>query len=74
MFLNDGKVVFSLFIILFKFSISNFSSCDSACFGLFGCALFSCMMFLFFEVGGLFRLGCFCLLIFDVSGIASLTC
>ena len=68
MFLNDGKVIFSLFIILFKFSTFNFCSCDSVCSGLFGCAVFGCVEFSFSEVGGSFRMGCFCLLLFNVRG------
>ena len=44
MFLNDGKVVFSLFIILFKFSGFNFCWCDSVYSGLFGCALLGCAL------------------------------
>ena len=59
MFLNDGKVVFLQFIILFKFSRFTFCSCDSFSFGLFGCALFDCVVFPFFEVGSSFLLGCF---------------
>ena len=68
MFLNDGKVVFSLFIILLKFSRFNFCSCDSVCSGLFACAVFGYVGFPFSEVGGSFRMGCFCLLIFAVPG------
>ena len=68
MFLNDSKVVFSLFIILFKFSRFTFCSCDSICFGLFGCA-FSCVVLSFSEVCGSFLLGYFCLLILDVFGM-----
>ena len=60
LFLNNCKVVFSLFKILFKFSRFNFCSCDSVCSGLFGCAVFGCVGFPFSEVGGSFRLGCFC--------------
>ena len=74
MFLNDIYVVFSLFIILFKFSSCTFCSCDSVCSGLFGCATFGCVEFQFSEVGGSFRLSCFCLLIFDVSGTVLLPC
>ena len=69
MFLNDGKVVFSLFIILFNFSRFNFCSCDSVCSGLFGCVELP-----FSKVGGSFRLGCFCLLIFNVPGAVLLLC
>ena len=69
MFLNDGKVVFSLYIFLFTFS--RFTSCSSAsvCSGLFGSAAFP-----FSEVGGSFWLGCFCLLILDVLGTVLLPC
>ena len=59
MFPNDGKVVFSLFKIPFKFSRFNFCSCDSVCSGLFGCAEFGYVGFPFSEVGGSFRLGSF---------------
>ena len=69
MFLNDSKVVFSLFIILFKFSRFTFCSCDSACSRLFGCVVFPSS-----EVGGSFRLGSFSLLIPDVSGTVLLSC
>ena len=69
MFLNDGKVVFSLFIILIKFSRFIFCSYDSVCSGSFGCVAFP-----FSEVGGSFWLGCFCLLIFDKSGTVLLPC
>ena len=68
MFLNDGKVVFSLSIILFKFSRFTFCSCVSDCSGLLGCALCGCVVFPFSKVGRSFRLGCFSLLIPDVSG------
>ena len=68
-FLNDGKSVFLLFIILFKFSRFIFCSCDIVCYGLFGCVEFP-----FSEVGGTFWLGCFCLLIFYVSGTVLLPC
>ena len=68
MFLNDGKVVFSLFIILFKLSRFNFCSCDNVCSGVFGCAVFCCVEFSFSNVGGSFRIGCFCLLMFYVPG------
>ena len=49
MFLNDGKVVFPLFIILFTFSRSSFSSCDNVSFGLLGCVLFDSVAFSFSE-------------------------
>ena len=58
MFLNDGKIVFSPLIILFKFSRFAFCSCVSVCSGLFGCALFGCVAFPFSKVGGSIRLGC----------------
>ena len=66
MLLNDGKVIFSLFIILYKFSRFNFCFCDSVCLVLFGCALFGCVVFPFSEVGASFLLGYFCFLILDV--------
>ena len=65
MFLNDGKVAFSLFKILFKFFRINFCSCVSS--RLFCCVVFGWVGFPFSEVGS-FWTGCFCLLIFDVSG------
>ena len=71
---NDGKVVFSLFIILFLFSRFNFCSCNSVCFGLFGCALFGCVAFTFTVVSGSFLFDCFHLLILDVSGTVVLSC
>ena len=73
MFLNDDKVVFSLFIILFTFSRFNFCPCVRVYFG-FCCALFGCVAFTFYEVGGSFLFGCFCLLIFDVTGMVLLSC
>ena len=63
MFLSDGKVVFSPFIIPFKFSRFTFCSCVSVCSGLIGCAVFGCVAFSFSKVGGSILLGCFCLLI-----------
>ena len=83
MFFHDGKVVFSLFIILIKFSRFTFCSCDSVCLWLFGCALFGYVVFPFFEVGGIFLLDCFLLfflffffflLILDVCGTILLSC
>ena len=68
MFLNDGKVVFSLFKILFKFLRINFCSCVSVCSGLFCCVVFGWVGFSFSEVDCSFWMGCFCLLIFDVPG------
>ena len=64
MFLNDGKVVFSQFIILFKFSRFIFCSCDSVSLGLLSCALFGCVAFPFSEVGSSFMLGWFLFLFF----------
>ena len=58
MFLNAGKVVFSLFIILFRYSRFTSCSCDSVSLGLLGCALFGCVAFPFSEVGSSFLLGC----------------
>ena len=52
MFLNDGKVVFSLFKILFKFFRINFCSCVSVSSRLFCCVGFSWVGFPFSEVGG----------------------
>ena len=49
MFLSNGKVFFSQFIILFKLSRFPFCFYVSVCFGLFGC-----VAFLFSEVGGHF--------------------
>ena len=69
MFLNYGKVVFSLFKILFKLFRINFCSCVSS--WLFCCVVFGCVGFPFSEVGS-FWMGYFCLLIFDVSGNAFL--
>ena len=71
MFLNDGKVVFSLFIILFTFSI--FCSCDNVSLGLLGSALFFSVVFSFSEVGISFLFGCFCLTTVDVSGTVLLS-
>ena len=73
-FLIDGKVVFSLFKILFKFPRFNFCSCESVCSGLFGCAVFGCVGFPFSKIVGSFRLGCFCLLISNMSGSVLLPC
>ena len=74
MFLNDGKVLFLLFEILFKFSWFNFCYFDSVCSGLFGCAVFGCVGFPFSEADGSFRMGCFYFLIFDVPTNESLPC
>ena len=65
MFLNDGKVVFSLFKILFNFFRINFCSCVSS--RLFCCVVFGWVGFPYSEVGS-FWMGCFCLMIFDVWG------
>ena len=65
MFLNDGKVVFSLFKILFRFLRINFCSCVIT--RLFCCVVFGWVGFPFSEVGS-FWVGCFRLLIFGVSG------
>ncbi len=46
MFLSGGKVVFSLFIILFKFSRFTFFFV-SICAGMFGCVLSGCVAFHF---------------------------
>ena len=66
MFPNDGKLVFSLFIILFRFSKFTFCSCNSVCFVLmlvhyllYGFSIFRSWRFIL--------LSCFCLLI-DASG------
>ena len=64
MFLNDGRLVFSLFIILFTFSRSVFCSCDSVSLGLLGSVAFS-----FSKVGRSFLVCCFWLALFDESGI-----
>ena len=64
MFLNDGKVVFSLFKILFKIFKINFCSCVSI--RLFYCVVF-CWVGFPFSIVGSFWMGCFCL-IFGVSG------
>ena len=74
MFLNDGKIIFSLFIILFKFSRFIFCSCDSVSFGLLGWVLFGWVALPFSEDCSSFLLGCFCLTTLDVSGIVLLPC
>ena len=74
LFLNYGKVVFSLPINLFKFSWFTFCSCVSVCSGLLDCALFGWVMFAFSEIYGSFRLGWFSLIIPDVSGTVLLSC
>ena len=65
MFLNEGTVVFSLFMILFVFSRFIFCSCDSISSWLLGCVLFGSVVFSFSEVGIFFFVGLF---LFDVSG------
>ena len=65
MFLNDGKVVFSLLKILFKFFKINF--CSYVSIRLLCWIVFCWVGFPFSEVGW-FWMGCFCLLIFAVSG------
>ena len=50
MFLSNDRVVFSLFVILFKLCRFNFCSCDSVCSELFGCTVFGCVGFPFSEV------------------------
>ena len=64
MFISDGKVVFSPFMILFKFSRFTFCSCVSVISVLFGCMLFGCEAFgcvacLVSKVGCSFWLDCF---------------
>ena len=56
MFLNDSRVVFSPFIILFTFSRSIFGSYDNVSLGLLGRALFGSMAFSFSELVVLFCL------------------
>ena len=74
MFLNDSKVVFLLFIILFTFSRFIFCSCDNVSFGLLGCAWFGRVAFSFSDVGSSFLFRCFCLIILDVPGSVLLSC
>ena len=59
MFLNDGRVVFSLLMILFTFSRFVFCSCDSVSSWLLGSALFGRVVFSFSEVGRFFFVGLF---------------
>ena len=59
MFLYEGRIVFSLLIILFKFSRFIFCSCDSVSFGS--------VVFSFAEDCSSFSLDCFCLTPLDVS-------
>ena len=74
MFRNDGKVVFSLFMILFKFSRFIICSFDSVSLMLFVCALLGCVAFPFSKVGSSFLLGYFCLSTLDVSGVLLVSC
>ena len=60
MFLNEGRIVFSLFIILFTFSRFTFCSCDSVSSWLFDSVAFGSVVFSFAEVGGSFSLDCSC--------------
>ena len=53
MFLNDGRVVFTLFIILFRFSRFVCCSCDSVSVGLLGTVAYS-----FSRVGSSFLICC----------------
>ena len=50
MFLNEGTIVFSLFMILFTFSRFIFCSCDSVSFWLFVSVSFGSVVFSFAEV------------------------
>ena len=68
MFLNDGREVFSLFMILCAFSRFMFCSCDYVSLWLFGCALFGSVVFSFSEVSSSFSLDFFCLTPLDESG------
>ena len=70
MFLSDGKVVFFLFIIIFKFSKFIFCSCASVC----STMSFGCAVFLFSEVDGSFRLDWSCLSIVGMSVIVLVSC
>ena len=64
MFLNDGKMVFTLFIILFRFFIFVCCSCDSVSVGLLGTVAYS-----FSRVDSSFLICCFWLTPLDVFGI-----
>ena len=55
MFLNDGRVVFSLLMILFTFSRFVFYSCDSVLSWLLGSVSFGSAVFSFSEVSSPFR-------------------
>ena len=67
MFLNDGKVVFSLLLTLFTLSRFIFCSCDSVSSRLLGSISFGSVVFSFSEVGSYFSLDRFCLTPLDVS-------
>ena len=67
MFLNDGRVVFSLLMVLFTFSRFIFCSCDSVSSWLLGYIAFGSVVFSFSNVGCSFSLDCFCLTPLDVS-------
>ena len=69
----EGRIVFSLFMILFTFSRFAFCSCDSVSW-LFGSVSFGSVVFSFAEVCGSFSLGCFCLTPLGVSGTVLLFC
>ena len=64
MFLNEGRIVFSLFMILFTCCIFTFCSCDSVSSWLFGSVLFGSVVFSFAEVCGSFSLDC---VFFDIT-------
>ena len=68
MFLNEGRIVFSVLMILFTFSRFTFGSCDSVCLWLFDSVSFGSVVFSFAEVCGSFSLNCFCLTPLGVSG------
>ena len=74
MFLNDDKVVFSLFIILFRFSRNTFCSYDSFSLGLLCRELFGCVAFPFSKVGSSFLFDCFCLRTLYLSSTVLLYC
>ena len=64
MFLNDRRAVFTLFIILFRFSRFVCCSCDSVSVGLLGTVAYS-----FSRVGSSFLICCFWLVPLDVFGV-----
>ena len=68
MFLNEGRIVFSLLMILFTFSRFIFCSCDSVSSWLLCRVSFGNVVFSFAEVCSSFSLDCFCLTLLDVSG------